>query len=140
MVVGGGRELWTLVVGSSSIHAAHRPPRPAPLQIFLLDGLVTETHRLRSLRSLLAVREAAQHEYSRCWVTQDKLHFQAKQWKDKGRADKADQLELKIQEAVGLMKRAKERCVGGLGGRLRTRVASLHTSGVLPFPTSAEVC
>jgi hypothetical protein len=58
------------------------------VQIFLMDGLVTEIHRLRSLKALLSVRDAAQAAYSRAWVAQDKLHFQAKQFRDKGRNDK----------------------------------------------------
>ncbi len=66
-------------------------------------------HRLRSLKALLGVREAAQQAYSRAWVEQDKLQFQAKQWRDKLREDKAASLEPKIAEAVGLMKRLKER-------------------------------
>jgi len=82
---------------------------PNEIQIFLMDGLVTEIHRLRSLKALLAVRDAAQAAYSRAWVAQDKLHFQAKQFRDKGRNDKSDQLEPKIAEAVGLCKRMKER-------------------------------
>ena len=53
-----------------------------------MDGLVTEIHRLRSLKALLAVRDAAQGAYSRAWVAQDKLHFTAKQFRDKGRNDK----------------------------------------------------
>jgi len=79
---------------------------PNEIQIFLLDGLVTETHRLRSLRALLAVREAAQADYGKAWVKQDQLHFQKKQFDDKGRADKSVVLEPKIAEAVGAMKRA----------------------------------
>ena len=82
---------------------------PNEIQIFLLDGLVTETHRLRSLRALLTVRENAQGEYGRAWTKQDQLHFQQKQFNDKQRLDKAMQLEPKIAEAVGQMKRAKER-------------------------------
>ena len=82
---------------------------PNEIQIFLLDGLVTETHRLRSLRALLTVRENAQGEYGRAWTKQDQLHFQQKQFNDKQRVDKAMQLEPKIAEAVGQMKRAKER-------------------------------
>jgi hypothetical protein len=82
---------------------------PNEIQIFLLDGLVTEVHRLRSLKAVLAVREAAQQAYSRAWVAQDKLMFQAKQWRERLREDKAAQLEPKIAEAVGLMKRMKER-------------------------------
>lgn len=74
-----------------------------------MDGLVTEIHRLRSLKALLAVRDAAQAAYSRAWVAQDKLHFQAKQFRDKGRQDRADPLMPKIAEAVGIMKRMKER-------------------------------
>ena len=53
-----------------------------------MDGLVTEIHRLRSLKALLQVRDSAQAAYSRAWVAQDKLHFQAKQFRDKGRNDK----------------------------------------------------
>lgn len=82
---------------------------PNEIQIFLLDALVTELHRLRSLRAVLSVRDAAQGAYSRAWVEQDKLQFQAKQWQDKLRQDKASALEPKIAEAVGLMKRLKER-------------------------------
>jgi hypothetical protein len=82
---------------------------PNEVQIFLLDALVTEVHRLRSLRSLISVREAAQQAYSRAWIEQDKLQFQAKQFRDKLREDKASQLEPKIAEAVGMMKRLKER-------------------------------
>jgi hypothetical protein len=86
---------------------------PNEIQIFLLDGFVTETHRLRSLRALLTVREQAQSEYGKAWVKQDRLHFEAKSFADKGRQDQAVKLEPKIAEAVGLMKRAKERCVSG---------------------------
>ena len=53
-----------------------------------MDGLVTEIHRLRSLKALLQVREAAQAAYSRAWVAQDKLHFTDKQFREKGRNDK----------------------------------------------------
>lgn len=86
------------------------PPRnPARAQIFLMDGLVTEIHRLRSLKALIAVRTAAEGAYQRAWVAQDKLEFQAKQFRDKGRQDRADPLMPKIAEAVGIMKRMKER-------------------------------
>jgi hypothetical protein len=82
---------------------------PNEIQIFLMDGLVTEIHRVRSMKALLAVRDAAQKAYSAAWVAQDKLHFQQKQFRDKAREDKALALEPKIAEAVGLMKRMKER-------------------------------
>jgi PX domain len=82
---------------------------PNEVQIFLMDGLVTEIHRIRSLKALLKVRSNAQASYSAAWVAQDKLHFQQKQFNDKGRGDKAAMLEPKIAEAVGIMKRMKER-------------------------------
>ena len=74
-----------------------------------MDGLVTEIHRIRSLKALVAVRVAAEGAYSRAWVAQDKLEYQAKQFRDKGRQDRADPLLPKIAEAVGIMKRMKER-------------------------------
>lgn len=55
------------------------------------------------------VREAAKKAYSAAWFAQDKLQFQAKQWRDKGRADKADAMEPKIAEAVATLKRMKVR-------------------------------
>jgi hypothetical protein len=82
---------------------------PNEIQIFLLDGLVSEIHRVRGLKSLLDVRESAQKEYSAAWVAQDKLAFQEKQFREKGRPDKADALTPKVAEAVGIMKRMKER-------------------------------
>jgi hypothetical protein len=84
---------------------------PNEIQIFLLDGLVTETHRLRSLKSLLGVKDGAQKAYGAAWQNQDRLHFQMKQWREKGREDKALQFEGKVGEAVQMMKRMKERCV-----------------------------
>ena len=82
---------------------------PNEIQIFVMDGLVTEIHRIRSLKSLIAVRAAAEGAYSRAWVAQDKLEFQAKGFREKGRQDRADALQPKIAEAVGIMKRMKER-------------------------------
>lgn len=82
---------------------------PNEIQIFLLDGLVTETHRLRSLKALLTVRDAAQKAYGAAWTNQDRMHFQMKQWREKGREDKALQLEGKVAESVAMMKRMKER-------------------------------
>lgn len=82
---------------------------PNEIQIFLLDGLVSEVHRVRGLKALLEVREAAQKEYSAAWVAQDKLQFQEKKLREQGRADKADAMAPKVAEAVGLMKRMKER-------------------------------
>lgn len=82
---------------------------PNEIQLFLLDGFVTEVHRLRGLKALLAVRAGAQDAYSKAWVNQDKLQFQAKQFREKARPDKADALEPKIAEAVGIMRRMRER-------------------------------
>jgi hypothetical protein len=91
-----------------------------------MDGLVTEIHRLRSLKSLLAVRELAKKAYTNAWFAQDKLQYSAKQWRDKGRADKADQLEPKIAEAMATLKRMKVRArrgaCGGREGGLRLRM------------------
>lgn len=82
---------------------------PNEIQIFLLDGLVSEVHRVRGLKTLLEVRDAAQKDYSAAWMNQDKLAFQEKQFREKGRPDKADALAPKVAEAVGGMKRMKER-------------------------------
>jgi hypothetical protein len=82
---------------------------PNEVQIFLLDGLVTEVHRIRSLMGLLAVREQAQKNYNAAWLKQEKLKFEAKQFRDKLREDKAVLLEPKIAEAEGAMKRLKDR-------------------------------
>jgi PX domain len=82
---------------------------PNEIQIFLLDGLVSEIHRVRGLKALLEVREHAQKEYSNAWQAQDKLAFQEKGFREKGRADKADALAPKVAEAVAFMKRMKER-------------------------------
>jgi hypothetical protein len=64
---------------SAYIAPAHLHAPCRAVQIFLMDGLVTEVHRIRSLKALLAVREAAQADYTRSWVAQDKLNFQVKQ-------------------------------------------------------------
>lgn len=82
---------------------------PNEIQIFLLDGLISEIHRVRGLKSLLEVRESAQKEYSAAWQAQDKLAFQEKGFREKGRADKADALAPKVAEAVAFMRRMKER-------------------------------
>jgi hypothetical protein len=82
---------------------------PNEIQIFLLDGLVSEIHRVRGLKALLEVREAAQREYSAAWQAQDKLAFQEKAFREKGRPDKADALQPKVAEAVAGMRRMKER-------------------------------
>lgn len=82
---------------------------PNEIQIFLLDGLVAEIHRVRGLKALLEVREAAQREYAAAWQAQDKLNFQEKSLRDKGQAPKADALAPKVAEAVAGMKRLKER-------------------------------
>ena len=65
-----------------------------------------------SIISPAGVREAAKKAYSAAWFAQDKLQFQAKQWRDKGRADKADAMEPKIAEAVATLKRMKVRTLG----------------------------
>jgi len=85
---------------------------PSPLpprQIFLLDGLVCEVSRVRGLKALLDVRDAAQREFAAAWTAHDKLTFQDKSFRDKGRADKADAMAPKIAEAKALMTRMKER-------------------------------
>jgi len=82
---------------------------PNEIQIFLLDGLVSEVHRVRGIRALLDVREAAQKEYAAAWQGQDRLAFQEKAARDKGRGADADKLAVKVAEAVQLMKRMKER-------------------------------
>jgi hypothetical protein len=84
---------------------------PNEIQIFLMDGLVTEVHRLKSLRRLMATREAAQGEYGKAWQKQERLTFEQKQFNDKGRVDRAEQLQVKISEAMLEMKMRKERCV-----------------------------
>ena len=82
---------------------------PNEIQIFLLDGLVSEVHRVRGLKTLLEVRDAAQKDYSAAWLAQDKAAFTEKQFREKGRPDKADAMAPKVAEAVTLMKRMKER-------------------------------
>jgi hypothetical protein len=82
---------------------------PNEIQIFLLDGLVSEVHRVRGVRALLDVREAAQKEYAAAWQAQDRLAFQEKAARDKGRQMDADKLAPKVAEAMQAMKRMKER-------------------------------
>jgi len=82
---------------------------PNEIQIFLMDGVVTELHRLKSLKALMAQREAAQNEYGKAWMKQDRLHAEQKQWREKGREDRAVALESKTAEAVQEMKGRKER-------------------------------
>lgn len=69
---------------------------PNEIQIFLLDGLVSEVHRARGIRALLDVREAAQKEYAAAWQNQDRLAFQEKAARDKGRQMDADKYVLLI--------------------------------------------
>jgi hypothetical protein len=82
---------------------------PNEIQIFLLDGLVSEVHRVRGVRALLDVREAAQKEYAAAWQNQDRLAFQERAARDKGRQMDADKLAPKVAEAMQTMKRMKER-------------------------------
>lgn len=82
---------------------------PNEIQMFLLDGLVTELQRIRSLKDLLALREVAHNDYTKAWVAQDKVSYQCKQFREKGREDKAAALEPKLAEAIGTMKLLKGR-------------------------------
>jgi hypothetical protein len=82
---------------------------PNEVQIFLMDGLITELHRLKSLRDLMRRREEAQAEYGRAWKAKETLDFQQKQNKEKGRVDLASQLEPKIAKAQSDLRSRKEK-------------------------------
>lgn len=82
---------------------------PNEVHLFLMDGFVAEIHRIRGLKQLLQLREDAQQAYAISWTAHDKLSYQGKQFRDRGRADKADALEPKIAEAAGVMRNMKDR-------------------------------
>ncbi|RYG40409.1 hypothetical protein EON68_04285, partial [archaeon] len=82
---------------------------PNEIQIFLLDGLVSEVHRTRGLKALLEVRESAMKDYSAAWMAQDKLNFTAKAYREKGNNEKAAALGPKIAEANLTMQSMKDR-------------------------------
>jgi len=84
---------------------------PNEVSIFLVDGLVTELHRLKSLRDLMKKREEAQTQYGNAWKAKEQLDVQLKSFKEKGRVDLAASLEPKLAKAAFDLKSRKERLV-----------------------------
>lgn len=83
--------------------------QPNEIQIFLLEGFLTEIHRVRGLKTALAVRDAAKKSYGEAWVNQDKIAFQKAEFEKKGKMDKAREQVPKLAEAIDNTRRHKER-------------------------------
>lgn len=72
------------------------------VQLFLLAAIANEIGRCQAFSSLLAVRKAAQDAFGRSSVQLNQLRFRQKQYKDKGDAPRAAQMEPELERATKL--------------------------------------
>lgn len=61
------------------------------------------------MKEALRLREAAQQEFAVAWHTKDKLEFQQKSHRDKGKEDKAMKMETQVAEARDKVRYTSER-------------------------------
>lgn len=82
---------------------------PNEINMFVMNSLVHEVQRVRSFKALLGLHRSAQEAYARAFQAQDRLEFQERQLKQKGREDQAAQMQPRIASARAETKAMKER-------------------------------
>jgi hypothetical protein len=93
---------------------------------FLINGISAEIFRLRAMRELLQRRDAAIAACQRAFTAKDKAQFDQKKLREKGKGDKADAMQVKVDESIATYENSKvtvERITKGLLNREASRSA-----------------
>lgn len=100
-----------LVLGAKAFHEVEELAHFAPNELdkFIVHALRQEQRSVGALQALLEVRRAAEAEATSAFKAQDKLQFEEKQLKEKGKDEALAKLRPRVVEACSITQRMQER-------------------------------